>query len=268
MSSLQLRASAPLRPGLALGRYPEKNVPERGWLERLVSAAGAIVMTTGRTGTRRYASIVESMRRHDKELQGLDELGIETWLRDLRGALVREQDDEKVIRTFALVRELAGRLLGTRHFDSQLLGGWLMHKGMLVEMETGEGKTLTATLPACTAALAGIPVHVITANEYLTGRDAELMRPVYEAMGLSVGCPKESMETEARKQEYACDVTYCTNKQVAFDYLRDRMVLSNSSGRLHLELERLEGRTGRLDRLMLRGVVFCHCRRGRQRTRG
>ena len=256
MSSLQLRASAPLRPGLALGRYPEKNVPERGWLERLVSAAGAIVMTTGRTGTRRYASIVESMRRHDKELQGLDELGIETWLRDLRGALVREQDDEKVIRTFALVRELAGRLLGTRHFDSQLLGGWLMHKGMLVEMETGEGKTLTATLPACTAALAGIPVHVITANEYLTGRDAELMRPVYEAMGLSVGCPKESMETEARKQEYACDVTYCTNKQVAFDYLRDRMVLSNSSGRLHLELERLEGRTGRLDRLMLRGLCF------------
>ena len=256
VSSSQLRASSPLRPGLALGRYPEKNVSERGWLERLVSAAGAIVMTTGGAGTRRYASIVESIRAHDKELQSLDELGIETWLRDLRGALLREQDDGTVIRTFALVRELAGRLLGTRHFDSQLLGGWLMHKGMLVEMETGEGKTLTATLPACTAALAGIPVHVITANEYLAGRDAELMRPVYEAMGLSVGCPKESMETEARKQEYACDVTYCTNKQVAFDYLRDRMVLSNSSGRLHLELERLEGRTGRLDRLMLRGLCF------------
>ena len=201
---------------MALGRYPEKHAPEQGWLERLFSAAAAAVTRRNHAGSRRFARVVEAVHAHDEELGRLDESDIETRVRDLRYALMRDQDDETVIRTFALVREISGRLLGMRHLDSQLIGGWVMHKGMLAEMQTGEGKTLTATLPACTAALAGIPVHVITANEYLAGRDAELMRPVYEALGLTVGCAKEEMGAEERKREYACDVTYCTNKQVAF----------------------------------------------------
>ena len=102
-------------------------------------------------------------------------------------------------------------------------------QGMVAEMETGEGKTLTATLPAATAALAGIPVHVVTVNDYLAGRDAEAMGPLYRALGLSVGLVVSGMDLAARRAAYACDVTYCTNKEVAFDYLKDRRLLGVES---------------------------------------
>ena len=241
---------------MALGRYPEKHNPERSWLERLISAPGAALSRRSRTGRSRFAKVVKAIRSQDQELARLDEREIATRLMAVRRALVRGEDDETTIRAFALVREISARVLGMRHFDSQLIGAWAMHKGMLAEMDTGEGKTLTATLPACTAALSGTPVHIITANEYLASRDAQLMRPVYEALGLSVGAVTQTMSFEERKSEYGCDVTYCTNKQVAFDYLRDRMVLSQGSGRLQLELERLEGKSGRLQRLMLRGLCY------------
>lgn len=241
---------------MALGRYPWKHNPERSWLERLISAPGAALSRRSRTGRSRFAKVVKAIRSQDQELARLDEREIATRLMAVRRALVRGEDDETTIRAFALVREISARVLGMRHFDSQLIGAWAMHKGMLAEMDTGEGKTLTATLPACTAALSGTPVHIITANEYLASRDAQLMRPVYEALGLSVGAVTQTMSFEERKSEYGCDVTYCTNKQVAFDYLRDRMVLSQGSGRLQLELERLEGKSGRLQRLMLRGLCY------------
>ena len=127
-------------------------------------------------------------------------------------------------RGFALVREAARRTVGTTHFDVQLFGGWVMARSGLAELETGEGKTLAATLPASVAALAGIPVHVITANDYLVERDAEAMGPIYARLGLTVGSVVEREQSrQARRAAYACDVTYVTNKQVAFDYLRDRL---------------------------------------------
>src|SRR4029079_16952199 len=144
---------------------------------------------------------------------------------------------ELVARAFALVSHASRQLLGKQHFDVQLLGGWILLQGMVAEMETGEGKTLTATLPACTAALAGVPVHVITVNDYLTSRDAEAMRPVYEALGLTVGVIVHGMEPAARRAAYACDVTYCTNKELTFDYLRDRMALGRQDSRLQLYIE-------------------------------
>ncbi len=241
---------------MVLGRYPEKRDPERGLLERGFAAVGAVARRKRHAGARRFIRVVDAIHAYDDELAQLREQDVAKWLTELRQSLIRAADDETVIRTFALVREVSGRVLGMRHFDSQLIGGWVMQKGMLAEMETGEGKTLTATLPACTAALAGVPVHIITVNEYLAGRDAELMRPVYEALGLSVGCVQADMTPEERKTAYGCDVTYCTNKQAAFDYLRDRIVLSRGSGRLRLELERLDDNMGRLDRLMLRGLCF------------
>lgn len=241
---------------MVLGRYPEKRDPERGLLERGFAAVGAVARRKRHAGARRFIRVVDAIHAYDDELAQLREQDVAKWLTELRQSLIRVVDDETVIRTFALVREVSGRVLGMRHFDSQLIGGWVMQKGMLAEMETGEGKTLTATLPACTAALAGVPVHIITVNEYLAGRDAELMRPVYEALGLSVGCVRADMTPEERKTAYGCDVTYCTNKQAAFDYLRDRIVLSRGSGRLQLELERLDDNIGRLDRLMLRGLCF------------
>jgi len=138
----------------------------------------------------------------------------------------------------------------------QLYGGRVMLNGMVAEMETGEGKTLTATLPAATAALAGVPVHIVTVNDFLVSRDAQWMGPVYEALGLSVGTIVEDMTPEQRRRAYACDITYCTNKQLVFDYLKDRLLLGQESRRLHLQLEGLYKERPRTSRLMMRGLCF------------
>jgi preprotein translocase subunit SecA len=165
--------------------------------------------------------------------------------------------EDLVVRAFALVREAASRTLGMRPHDEQVVGGFVLLRGMLAEMETGEGKTLTATLPASVAALAGIPVHVVTSNDYLAARDAEIMGPVYRALGLTVASVTASVvDPRARRAAYACDVVYTTNKQVAFDYLRDSLVRGGVRGRLPLELERLRGGEARIDRLLLRGLCF------------
>ncbi|MGA7986636.1 MAG: preprotein translocase subunit SecA, partial [Burkholderiales bacterium] len=156
---------------------------------------------------------------------------------------------------FALVREAARRNVGQRHFDVQLIGGWAMLNGMLAEMETGEGKTLTATLTAATAALAGRAVHVVTVNDYLAERDAETIGPVFRALGLSVGCVKQGMDPASRRAAYRCDVTYCSNKEIAFDYLRDRMVLGGKPRAIAMKLDALSGE-GASQRLLLRGLQF------------
>jgi preprotein translocase subunit SecA len=161
-----------------------------------------------------------------------------------------------VARSFAVIRELADRILGLRHFDVQLLGGYALLEGMIAEMATGEGKTLTATLAAGTAALAGIPVHVVTVNDYLAARDAAAMGPIYAALGLSVGVVVHERDQQERRAAYACDITYVTNKEVAFDYLRDRIVLGGHSGNLRLKLERLRGAQGRHDRVVMRGLHY------------
>jgi len=157
---------------------------------------------------------------------------------------------------FALIREASSRIMGMRHFDCQLMGGYAILKGLLAEMETGEGKTLVATLPAATAALAGIPVHVITVNDYLTDRDAGLMGNLYRFFGLTVGCVIHDKTPPQRRAAYSCDITYCTNKEVVFDYLRDRITLGDSAGELELHAEHLARRDGRSERLLLRGLHF------------
>ncbi|HLN87593.1 MAG TPA: hypothetical protein VK200_14050, partial [Candidatus Limnocylindrales bacterium] len=120
----------------------------------------------------------------------------------------------------------------------------------------GEGKTLTATLAACTAALAGIPVHVVTVNDYLADRDAKWMGPIYSALGLSVATIVHGMDAEARRAAYRADVTYCTNKEIAFDYLKDRIVLGREANRVQLQVERLYEKRPRLNQLLLRGLHY------------
>jgi preprotein translocase subunit SecA len=136
------------------------------------------------------------------------------------------------------------------------MGGAIILQGKVAEMATGEGKTLTATLPACAAALAGTPVHVVSVNDYLSGRDAAWMRPVYEALGLTVGSIVHGRNREERKAAYACDITYVTNKEVVFDYLRDRLLLGPGSRRAQLAAERLYAETPRIDNLVMRGLHF------------
>ncbi|MFA5362241.1 MAG: preprotein translocase subunit SecA [Candidatus Omnitrophota bacterium] len=127
---------------------------------------------------------------------------------------------------FALVREASRRVIGLRHFDVQIAGGIVLHEGKIAEMATGEGKTLVATLPAYLNALLGKGVHVVTVNDYLARRDREWMGPVYEFLGLSIGVVQHDMPDEERQQSYACDITYGTNNEFGFDYLRDNMKYS------------------------------------------
>ena len=131
--------------------------------------------------------------------------------------------EDLLVEAFALVRKTARRTIGLQPFDVQVITGIVMHQGKIAEMNTGEGKTLAAVLPAYLNALTGQGVHVLTFNDYLARRDAAWMRPIYEFLGLSVGCIQEGMSPHMRKRAYASDITYSTAKEAGFDYLRDRL---------------------------------------------
>ncbi len=136
--------------------------------------------------------------------------------------------DDLLPEAFAVVREASRRVLGMRHFDVQLIGGMVLHEGQIAEMKTGEGKTLVATLPSYLNALTGKGVHVVTVNDYLARRDAEWMGQIHRFLGLSVGLVQQSMSPNERKKNYKCDITYATNSELGFDYLRDNMAADKS----------------------------------------
>jgi preprotein translocase subunit SecA len=137
-----------------------------------------------------------------------------------------ETVEQLLAEAFAVVREASKRVFGMRHFDVQMIGGMVLNEGKIAEMRTGEGKTLTATLPSYLNALTGKGVHVITVNDYLATRDADWCRPLFEFLGLTVGCNVAGMTTEAKQAAYQSDITYGTNNEFGFDYLRDNMVFS------------------------------------------
>src|ERR1700719_2877604 len=148
---------------------------------------------------------------------------------------IQEVLGEILVEAFAVVREAGWRVLNMRHFDVQLIGGMVLHQGTISEMKTGEGKTLVATLPVCLNALSGRGVHVVTVNDYLAKRDSEWMGKLYGFLGLSVGVIVHDLDDEQRRAAYAADVTYGTNNEFGFDYLRDNMKfdLNDCVQRLH-----------------------------------
>ena len=246
-----------LRAGIPRGAYAQREDPHLSWLDDAGERAIGTVRRRLRRGRRRGKRIVVHTGKLEGAMERLDNAQLRQTANDLRIALKRDGfRDDHVARSFALVRETARRTIGQRHYDVQILGGWVLLRGMVAEMETGEGKTITATLPACTVALAGIPVHIITVNDYLVGRDAENMGEIYRSLGLSVGAIQHGMALKERKAMYACDVTYCSNKELAFDYLKDRLTLGRAGGRVRLQLERLRDGSSRADRLLLRGLCF------------
>ena len=133
--------------------------------------------------------------------------------------------DDILPEAFATVREASRRVLGMEHYRVQLIGGIILHQGRIAEMKTGEGKTLVATCPAYLNALTGRGVHIVTVNDYLAHRDAEQMGQVHRFLGLTVGCVLNTMKNDERREQYACDITYITNNELGFDYLRDNMVI-------------------------------------------
>src|SRR5499426_715866 len=153
-----------------------------------------------------------------QRLDGADELSPEA-----RKQLEQEALDEILPEAFACVREASVRSTGMRHFDVQMIGGMILHRGMIAEMRTGEGKTLVATLPVYLNALLGKGVHVITVNDYLARRDAEWMGKIYKFLGMTVGVIQNDLDDFERQEAYRCDITYGTNNEFGFDYLRDNM---------------------------------------------
>ena len=241
--------------------YAERSEEQPGWHDRaaefLLAALLRPLRDRLRDPARRLRRVAELADRHEQRLRSATDADLGALANGMRARLRRDGfAPELVGECFALIREAASRCIGKRHYRSQLLAGWALLQGRLVEMETGEGKTFAATLPACAAALAGYPVHVVTVNDYLAERDATEMGPLYRFLGLSVGVVVQGMPKAARREAYARSVTYCTNKELAFDYLRDRVALARRSSRLHLALERLRGDAARDDDLVLRGLHF------------
>jgi preprotein translocase subunit SecA len=167
---------------------------------------------------------VEAINALEPEVAALSDEALRARTQQFRDRLQKgETLDNLLVEAFATVREAAKRTLGQRHFDVQLLGGMVLHRGKIAEMKTGEGKTLVATLPVYLNALEGKGVHVVTVNDYLAKRDARWMGQIYTFLGLSVGCIVHELDDAERKQQYACDITYGTNNELGFDYLRDNM---------------------------------------------
>src|SRR5690606_22933731 len=174
---------------------------------------------------------IKSLRREvaainalEPELEKLDDAALAARTQQFRERLEKgESLDDLLVEAFATVREASKRTLGLRHFDVQLIGGIVLHRGQIAEMKTGEGKTLVATLAVYLNALSGKGVHVVTVNDYLAQRDAEWMGQIYRFLGLSVGTIVHGLPDPVRREQYACDVTYGTNNEFGFDYLRDNM---------------------------------------------
>ena len=206
---------------------------------------------------RRNSRMVKAILARSDHLESLNEPALQAALASCRNQLRLEGLTRKtVIESFAVVREVSGRVLGMRHHHTQILASLSLLYGGIAEMATGEGKTLAATLAAATAALAGIPVHVVTVNDYLAERDAEEMRDLYEALSLKLGIITHEKELGERREAYACHICYCSNKELTFDFLKDRLVLEQHQGTRLLQAALLTGNSSWSEKLLLRGLHF------------
>ena len=175
---------------------------------------------------KRVLPIVDKIESLEPDFEKLSDEELRDKTREFKSRLAGgETLDDILPEAYAAVREAAKRTIGMRHYRVQLIGGVILHQGRITEMRTGEGKTLVATLPAYLNALEGKGVHIVTVNDYLAKRDAEWMGQVHEFLGLTVGCILNSMDNDERREAYNCDITYATNNELGFDYLRDNMVI-------------------------------------------
>ncbi len=232
-------------PGSALGlALPERaERPFPGWLQRLHESA-LLRLRAWPARRRRIRRVLDAIEAGRGQWRGLDDAGLLREAQVTRQALGRGLlSDDVLVRTFTLIDECLLRARGFHYHRVQLQAGLHMVFGQLVEMATGEGKTLTAILPAATHALAGCSVHVVTVNDYLTARDADEVRPILQRLGLSVAHVVHDLSPQAKRQAYDADITYATNKELVFDYLRDRareIARGPLAGQLWLNAQQLQ----------------------------
>lgn len=244
------------RPDLSPGPYaelrdPRGNVIDR-WLERRIGWAESR-MPLARLRLSRRADRVLAL---EPVLAPLDDTALGAEAQRLRPLLLRRRSDPLAVeRAFALVREASARVLGKRHFKVQIMGALGLFEGRIVEMATGEGKTLTAAPAAIVAALSGMPVHVVTVNDYLAARDAKDLRPLYDFFGLTVGVIETDLSPDDRRRAYACDITYTSNSNLTFDYLRDRIALRQRRNLARRRMVEFIGGQS-VGGLLLRGLAF------------
>lgn len=225
-------------PGVVFGSYPER----RGTQAR-VGRASLLAPRWNpwrRRALQPYTKVVALARKARSEIDALDANAFDTRLLVLRGQLARHGLRPDLLGVaLACVDRISAVTLGLRAFDTQFTAALIMLDGRLAEMATGEGKTLTAAFAAAVAALAGVPVHVITANDYLVVRDAQRLEPLYRALGLRVGWVTQALPAESRRAAYACHIAYCTAKELAFDYLRDGIALGHKRDDLRMRVRSL-----------------------------
>ena len=191
-----------------------------------MSALTKIFGTHSDRELKRITPLVDKVESYRDEMKALSDEELRGKTKEYKERLEKgETLDDLLPEAYATVREAASRVLGMEHYRVQIIGGIILHQGRIAEMRTGEGKTLVATLPSYLNALEGKGVHVVTVNDYLAKRDAEWMGQVHEFLGLTVGVVLNSMDNDERRAAYECDITYVTNNELGFDYLRDNMVI-------------------------------------------
>ncbi|WP_291150326.1 preprotein translocase subunit SecA [Ensifer sp. SSB1] len=239
--------------------YPERQDRPEHWLDGIEKMVTSFPqMVAGRLNRHHLKELVQRINAAGTALRGETGLGLAARISEIRAALrCHGLTDANICLGFAIVREVSQRTIGLRHLDVQILAGLAMLKGRVAEMDTGEGKTLTAGLPASVAALAGLPVHVITVNDYLAERDLDILRPIYDFLGLTVGLVNSTVPRPERPAAYRCDIVYASNKEIAFDYLRDRITFGGQPRTVHAKVSRmLDERRGQEPPFVMRGLHF------------
>ncbi|MGZ5781406.1 MAG: DEAD/DEAH box helicase, partial [Burkholderiaceae bacterium] len=229
------------RPGVRHGPYPERvheREPGTSYLAELVRARLLSVRTPTTGDQRRFLQMV-----HDRceKMAGCDNQFVVVGIRRLRAKLAVEgMCKELVAEVFALINMTVQKQLNRSLYDQQFLAAWLMLDRRLIEMQTGEGKTLAIAVAAATCALAGMPVHVVTSNDYLVARDATHLEPLFHALGLTVGIVTAKASSSERMQAYRCDIVYCTAQELVFDYLRDHLAAAPANYGIGIDHARQE----------------------------
>jgi preprotein translocase subunit SecA len=241
-------------PDLAVGVYPEREDKDMKALDRFALDMFRRVKNRLSPPYGRLKQIAERVLSQQSVIADLTDVEIRRELKRIAPATVINPENSDLPKALALLREACARSLGVLPYPTQVMGATVLLQGRLAEMQTGEGKTLTAGLAACLAGVAGLPTHVVTVNDYLAERDAEKIGPLFRFFDLTVGTVINGMTPAQKKLAYACPIVYCTNKELVFDYLRDRVAAGGRVSQIQMRVRALHG--NRTQPLMLRGLHF------------